>query len=152
MSHNKKGKKVGTSFLRRILFVTQWLELKFYKQLGIKRKELIRETKAHAGVRIKRTRAVRRLQFEVHPQRSPQLPLFFQLDRLKVPYMNTESTFKILYLKKFVAKQLHLPNFNQIQVLCDGVPVGAEYSLDFIVRTKWKNRSSKLILEYRRQL
>lgn len=60
---------MGTSFLRRILFVTQWLELKFYKQLGIKRKELIRETKAHAGVRIKRTRAVRRLQFEVHPQR-----------------------------------------------------------------------------------
>nr|CCA27133.1 conserved hypothetical protein [Albugo laibachii Nc14] len=126
-------------------------ELKFYKHLSIKRKEIIREAKAHAGVPIKRARAVRRLQFEVHPQRSPKLPLFFQLDRLKVPHMNTDATFKILYLKKFVAKLLQLPNFNQIQILCEGLPVGAEYSLDFIVRTRWKDRSKKLILEYRRQ-
>ncbi|KUG00674.1 Polycomb group RING finger protein 5-A [Phytophthora nicotianae] len=56
-----------------------------------------------------------------------------------------------MYLRKYLAKKLKVAKPEEIEILCKGTVVGPEYSLEFIRRTRWKE-SSKMVLEYRRQL
>lgn len=57
-----------------------------------------------------------------------------------------------MHLRKYIAKKLKDVRPDEIEVLCKGVPVGPEYSLEFIRRTIWMDEGAKLILEFRRQL
>uniref|UniRef100_K3X9Q1 RING-type domain-containing protein n=1 Tax=Globisporangium ultimum (strain ATCC 200006 / CBS 805.95 / DAOM BR144) TaxID=431595 RepID=K3X9Q1_GLOUD len=59
---------------------------------------------------------------------------------------------QILHLRKYIAKKLGSGiKPEEVEMLCKGVPVGPEYSLEFIRRTIWMDESAKLILEFRRQ-
>uniref|UniRef100_H3GQ37 RAWUL domain-containing protein n=1 Tax=Phytophthora ramorum TaxID=164328 RepID=H3GQ37_PHYRM len=79
------------------------------------------------------------------------VPLFLTLGKLKAPCMNTQAHLKIMHLRKYLAKKLKVKKPEEIEILCKGTAVGPEYSLEFIRRTRW-NDKSKMVLEYRRQL
>ncbi|KAE8907523.1 hypothetical protein PF005_g3230 [Phytophthora fragariae] len=127
----------------------------FYSKLGIKRKRV----DAPATPRRSRSKTSgprgpspgNMTPFEIYPQRGPGVPLFLQLDKLHAPCINTQALFKIIHLRKYLAKKLKGVNPEEIEILCKGVVVGPEYSLEFIRRTRWKE-DSKMILEYRRQI
>ncbi|KAJ8577290.1 hypothetical protein ON010_g1918 [Phytophthora cinnamomi] len=124
-------------------------ERDFYKRLGIKRKRV--DTPATPRRTRSKTSGPRgpspgnMIPFEIYPQRGPGVPLFLQLDKLHAPCMNTQALFK------YIAKKLKGVKPEEIEILCKGVAVGPEYSLEFIRRTRWKE-DCKLILEYRRQV
>jgi hypothetical protein len=58
---------------------------------------------------------------------------------------------QIMNLRKFLAQRLKVVRPEEIEILCKGVTVGPEYSLEFIRRTRWEE-DTKMVLEYRRQL
>ncbi|CAI5724405.1 unnamed protein product [Peronospora effusa] len=131
-------------------------EQEFYANFGIKRKQpdTLSENRPSAlkfcrGLDPSSPRHM--IQFELYPQRGPDVPLFLHLGELKAPCMNTQSFFKIMYLRKYLAKKLNILKPEEIEILCNGAVVGPEYSLEFIRRTRWK-ADSKMILEYRRQI
>uniref|UniRef100_A0AAV1TDC5 RING-type domain-containing protein n=1 Tax=Peronospora matthiolae TaxID=2874970 RepID=A0AAV1TDC5_9STRA len=130
-------------------------EQEFYAKFGIKRKE---PDAPHDDQQC--TSKSRRplgqspghmIPFELRPQRGPDVPLFLLLSELKAPCMNTQSSFKVMYLRKYLAKKVNVLKPEEIEILCKGNVVGPEYSLEFVRRTLWKE-DSKMILEYRRQL
>ncbi|OWZ19704.1 hypothetical protein PHMEG_0005994 [Phytophthora megakarya] len=126
----------------------------YYRKLGIKRKQMDtpRETKSRPKIsRSLGPSPGHMIQFEIYPLRGPDVPLFISLGELKAPCMNTQSLLKIMYLRKYLAKKLKISKPEEIEILCKGTVVGPEYSLEFIRRTRWKE-TSKMILEYRRQL
>lgn len=47
------------------------------------------------------------------------------------------------------SRQLFWSFLWQIEILCCGCVLGAEYTLDFINRTRWRDPSSRLVLTYR---
>ncbi|CAH0515980.1 unnamed protein product [Peronospora belbahrii] len=128
----------------------------FYAKFGIKRKQpdtpcKNRQSASKLGRALGPSSPGHMIQFELHPQRSPDVPLFLLLGELKAPCMNTQSFFKVMYLRKYLAKKLNILKPEEIEILCNGTVVGPEYSLEFIRRTRWKD-DSKMILEYRRQI
>ncbi|KAG7379341.1 Polycomb group RING finger protein 5 [Phytophthora boehmeriae] len=127
----------------------------FYRKLGIKRKQPDTPRKdLQDSAKVSRSLGPspgHMIQFEMHPQRGCDVPLFLQLQTLKAPCMNTQAHLKIMHLRKYVAKKLKIAKPEEIEVLCKGIIVGPEYSLEFIRRTRWKE-DSKMILEYRRQI
>ncbi|TDH65331.1 hypothetical protein CCR75_008155 [Bremia lactucae] len=134
----------------------KWLERLYYQTIGIKRKQPSTPIKAQLNRPIVR-RSIgpspgNMIQFELYPQRGPNVPLFLSLNKLETPWMYTQSLLKIMYLRKYLAKKLKLAKPEEIEILCKGTVVGPEYSLEFIRRTRWKEEDSKMMLEYRRQL
>ncbi|KAL4160540.1 hypothetical protein PRNP1_001108 [Phytophthora ramorum] len=130
-------------------------ELVFYSKLGIKRKQPDTPHGAQQSV-SKSARSLgpspgNMIQFELYPQRGTDVPLFLTLGKLKAPCMNTQAHLKIMHLRKYLAKKLKVKTPEEIEILCKGTAVGPEYSLEFIRRTRW-NDTSKMVLEYRRQL
>lgn len=53
-----------------------------------------------------------------------------------------------MYIHKFVAKKLGLRRPEEVEILCRGVPVGPEHTLQFVQRTQWK-ANAKMVLEFR---
>lgn len=58
-------------------------------------------------------------------------------------------------IRKYLAKKLALKRPEEVEILCRGVPVGSEHTLQFVERTRWKvsghrETRSKMVLEYRR--
>ncbi|KAF1332559.1 hypothetical protein FI667_g3549, partial [Globisporangium splendens] len=75
-----------------------------------------------------------------------------QTKRSRGPSPNQMIRLEILHLRKYIAKKSGSNvKPEEVEVLCKGVPVGPEYSLEFIRRTIWMDESAKLILEFRRQ-
>ncbi|CAI5737643.1 unnamed protein product [Peronospora destructor] len=70
-----------------------------------KSKSSTRTLVSSANNLIRRLRIAR---FELYPQRGPDVPLFLHLSELKAPCMNTLSFFKIMYLRKYLAKKLNI--------------------------------------------
>lgn len=62
------------------------------------------------------------------------------------------SRAKVSTLKKYLAKQLKMKDHRSLEVTCNGVPMGDEYNLNFIQRTRWMNPEKSLELKYRLQL
>jgi len=62
------------------------------------------------------------------------------------------SRAKVSTLKKYLAKQLQVKDHRSLEVTCNGVPMGDEYNLNFIQRTRWMNPEKSLELKYRLQL
>ncbi|TYZ63497.1 hypothetical protein PybrP1_006665 [[Pythium] brassicae (nom. inval.)] len=128
----------------------------FYAQLGIPRKAVAKPAvEQPAPVRNKHVCGPspnQLVSFEVRAQRSRDAPLFLWLKPLKKSQMRTQALLKIMHLRKYIAKKLRSVRPEEVEVLCRGTPVGPEYSLEFIRRTIWKSASSKMVLEFRRQL
>ncbi|CAH0478543.1 unnamed protein product [Peronospora belbahrii] len=71
----------------------------FYAKFGIKRKQpdtpcKNRQSASKLGRALGPSSPGHMIQFELHPQRSPDVPLFLLLGELKAPCMNTQSFFK----------------------------------------------------------
>ncbi|ETO79265.1 hypothetical protein F444_06005 [Phytophthora nicotianae P1976] len=172
-------KELATKLLPDYTVKEEAEERTYYKKFGIKRKQSDTPSdtqpsppKIHRSLGPSPGNMIR---FELYPQRefvtiyyqtisefgilklslvlccSPDVPLFLSLDKLDAPYMYTQSLLKIMYLRKYLAKKLKVAKPEEIEILCKGTVVGPEYSLEFIRRTRWKE-SSKMVLEYRRQL
>jgi hypothetical protein len=74
---------------------------------------------------------------------------------LEKPFLRTNSLFRILQLKKYICKKLGLTESEgliakDIDILVKGEVVGDEFSLLFILRTRWR-RTEDLTLDYRRK-
>ncbi|TMW63726.1 hypothetical protein Poli38472_002667 [Pythium oligandrum] len=136
-------------------------ERHFYARLGIKRKL---HATSEGSVAMGPSRAAptqssqeetptgpRRMNFEMYPQRNPDVPLFVYMHRLPRPIMCAEASVRIARLRKFVAWKLGIEDPSDVEILCRGTPVGGEYSLEFVHRTIWKDRQSRMLLEYRRK-
>eukprot|EP01147_Barroeca_monosierra_P003452 gene3452-6088_t len=67
---------------------------------------------------------------------------------LERPFIRTSSHATILHLKKFLARKLHLPKADDVDVLCRGEVLGKEYTLEYVMRTRWR-KPSQLMLAYR---
>ncbi|ETN22076.1 hypothetical protein PPTG_02124 [Phytophthora nicotianae INRA-310] len=148
-------KELATKLLPDYTVKEEAEERTYYKKFGIKRKQSDTPSdtqpsppKIHRSLGPSPGNMIR---FELYPQRGPDVPLFLSLDKLDAPYMYTQSLLKIMYLRKYLAKKLKVAKPEEIEILCKGTVVGPEYSLEFIRRTRWKE-SSKMVLEYRRQL
>ncbi|ETI50518.1 hypothetical protein F441_05964 [Phytophthora nicotianae CJ01A1] len=148
-------KELATKLLPDYTVKEEAEERTYYKKFGIKRKQSDTPSdtqpsppKIHRSLGPSPGNMIR---FELYPQRGPDVPLFLSLDKLDASYMYTQSLLKIMYLRKYLAKKLKVAKPEEIEILCKGTVVGPEYSLEFIRRTRWKE-SSKMVLEYRRQL
>lgn len=74
----------------------------------------------------------------------------FSLHRLVLSFCNV---LQIMHLRKYIAKKSSSNvKPEEVEVLCKGMSVGPEYSLEFIRRTIWMDDSAKMILEFRRQV
>jgi len=75
-----------------------------------------------------------------------------QLPTLKCPLIYLSSQTKIGTIKLYLIKKLGLSDttaHSNIQIFCNGIPLGDESTLMFIVRTIWITPNTMLILKYR---
>ncbi|ETI50517.1 hypothetical protein F442_05991 [Phytophthora nicotianae P10297] len=145
------NKELATKLLPDYTAKEEAEERLFYRKLGVERKPLgtLIETQP-SPPRTRGPSPDSMIQFGLYPQRSPDIPYFLSLGKLKAPNMLTQSHLQIRYLRKYLTKKLKVAKPDEITILCQGKVVGSEYTLEFIQRTLWKG-SFKMILEYRRQ-
>jgi len=71
--------------------------------------------------------------------------------RLEKPYLRTSARLTVAHLKKYLAKKMKASAevAADLQIMCCGVALPLEISLDAIVRTHWQQASEDLVLTYR---
>ena len=71
--------------------------------------------------------------------------------RLEKPYLRTSARLTVAHLKKYLAKKMKTSSevAADLQIMCRGVTLPLEISLDAIVRTHWQQTSEDLVLTYR---
>ncbi|GLD97715.1 hypothetical protein PINS_up006405 [Pythium insidiosum] len=129
-----------------------------YARLGIKRKRSetapkksstrLASTKAQAKART----SVTKIPYEMHPQRSPEIPMFLYMNHLKQVQMHSDPNTRMSRLRKYIAFKFGMEDPEEVEILCRDCPVGPEHSLEFVHRTIWRDNSTKMILEYRRKV
>ena len=122
-------------------------EAAFYKSLGIRRKPHIEAAESLTTSAARPAAA--QVRFELVP--SSNLPA------LEYPTLETQGTIRIGQLKRYLA--VKIPNLdlmdpvNDLEILCDDLPLGNELSVTFIIRTVWMDEQDAecLTLSYRRR-
>ncbi|XP_032806743.2 polycomb group RING finger protein 3 isoform X1 [Petromyzon marinus] len=61
-----------------------------------------------------------------------------KLKTLKRKWIRCSSQATVLHLKKFLAKKLNLPSFNELDILCNEEILGKDHTLKFVVVTRWR--------------
>uniref|UniRef100_UPI00358F74AB polycomb group RING finger protein 3 isoform X2 n=1 Tax=Myxine glutinosa TaxID=7769 RepID=UPI00358F74AB len=61
-----------------------------------------------------------------------------KLRNLKRKWIRCSSQATVLHLKKFLAKKLNLPSFNELDILCNEEILGKDHTLKFVVVTRWR--------------
>ena len=133
----------------------------FYKNRGIKRKteestkERGKKIKSHShhtagGCHNKKDD----IEFALFPQcLSKGGDKEEELDPLDKPFLRSIGKLKINQLKRYLVSVL--PNLQgateELDILCNGVPVGDEISLGFVKRLLWPHEESILELTYKRK-
>jgi len=71
--------------------------------------------------------------------------------RLEKPYLRTSARLTVAHLKKYLAKKMKTSSevAADLQIMCRGVALPLEISLDAIVRTHWQQATEDLVLTYR---
>ncbi|KAJ0407805.1 hypothetical protein ATCC90586_006281 [Pythium insidiosum] len=131
----------------------------FYSRLGIKRKRpdttSSRSTTRSPPAKTRgkgRASSKIKISFEMHPQRSPDIPIFLYMQQLKQSRMHSDPSTRMSQLRKYIALKFEMDDPEDVEILCRDCPVGPEHSLEFVHRTIWRDTSAKMILEYRRKV
>ncbi|EGD78512.1 hypothetical protein PTSG_09210 [Salpingoeca rosetta] len=69
-------------------------------------------------------------------------------EKLERPFVRTSAKATIMHLKKFLAHRLKLAGAEEVDVLCRGEALGKEYTIEYVLRTRWR-KPSQLMLTYR---
>jgi hypothetical protein len=78
------------------------------------------------------------------------VPLFLRVRAVSFPRVHTQALLRVMYVRKFVAKRLGMARPDELEILCRGVPVSPEHTLQFVQRTLWKDSDRQMVLEFRR--
>jgi len=72
-----------------------------------------------------------------------------EMNSLQNELIRTSGQLKVGQIKKYLIKKLELSESSpNLDVLCNGDPLGDELSLTFIQRTRWLHPSKDLCLHY----
>jgi len=74
-----------------------------------------------------------------------------RIKALDKPFIRTSAKATIHTLKKFLAARLGLSGPDELDVLCKGEVLGKEYTLEYILRTRWR-KGRQLELSYRSKI
>mmetsp|Transcript_41268 Transcript_41268/g.68883 ORF Transcript_41268/g.68883 Transcript_41268/m.68883 type:complete len:170 (-) Transcript_41268:398-907(-) len=69
------------------------------------------------------------------------------LPSLQCPFLTTSARITIGQLRKHLNSKL---GSDQVEIVCGGVVLGGEYTLEYVLRTLWRGREESLELEYGR--
>lgn len=132
----------------------------FYRSRGIKRKteDLKEMTKNSETTSRPPTGGDSKddIEFALFPQRLSKGDEKEQLDPLDKPFLHVSGKLKMNQLKRYVVslrrgnKKAEKEEEN-LDILCNGVPVGDEISLSFVKRLLWPHEESILELTYKRK-
>ena len=64
-------------------------------------------------------------------------------------FVRVSGQLRVTQLRKYIGQSLGLQDSSTVEILCNGIKMGPEYTLDFISRTQW-HRKDELKLFYRR--
>eukprot|EP00730_Choanoeca_flexa_P015752 TRINITY_DN7303_c0_g1_i1.p1 TRINITY_DN7303_c0_g1~~TRINITY_DN7303_c0_g1_i1.p1 ORF type:complete len:263 (+),score=55.81 TRINITY_DN7303_c0_g1_i1:111-899(+) len=92
------------------------------------------------------------LGFQLIPYTDPDKPDASALEPMELPYIRTSSQVTIQHLKKLLALKLKNVKAVDVDVLCHGEVLGQEFTLEFVVKTRWRKTDTHLILHYRPKL
>ena len=73
-----------------------------------------------------------------------------KLKPLQKPFLRTSGKLKVEHLQKYLMKKLDLTNKKEIEISCKGATLGPELSLHFILRTRWFDTDTDLVLHYKK--
>jgi len=65
------------------------------------------------------------------------------LPKLDKPFIRTSAKITVFHLKKFLSKKLNLKSTNEIEISYKGEILGSEHSLEYILKTRGVDQSSK---------
>jgi len=65
------------------------------------------------------------------------------LPKLDKPFIRTSAKITVFHLKKFLSKKLNLKSTNEIEISYKGEILGSEHSLEYILKTRGVDPSSK---------
>lgn len=123
------------------------MEAEFYHARGIKRKSgVLLKDESNSPQKLKKQ--AQDIVFHLQPEQHSTL------SRLNLPFLKTQGTIRIDQIKKLLHLRLkydHDDPTDDLQILCNGVPLGNELSVAFVARTVWMEAGQYLLLHYRRR-
>jgi hypothetical protein len=138
-------------------------ERAFYEERGIELKQQHSEAQersaaASSGPAKKKTKRSRdaslqsdsEISFKLAPDTSANTSEEMVLQPLEKPFLRTSGKLKVEHLQKYLKKKLKLGDKKMVEISCKGAMLGPELSLHFILKTRWHDTSSDLVLNYRK--
>lgn len=127
-------------------------EANFYEERGIRLKPDQVPEVSERPTKIMKRKKTADDWMEIKVKTDDQIARERRLGQVHNDCLCLSSRAKVSTLKKYLAKQLQVKDHRSLEVTCNGVPMGDEYNLNFIQRTRWMNPEKSLELKYRLQL